>query len=129
MTDDLIGKTIGGYEILNLIGQGGMATVFRAQQMSMNRVVAIKILPRQFLNDDTYLQRFDREVKIVSQLEHRNIVPVYDYGQQDGQPYIVMRYMNAGSVDDLLLQGIEPQVFADNRYQILRIPLLGSLCR
>lgn len=105
MTDDLIGRTIGGYEILSQIGQGGMATVYRARQVSMNREVALKVLPRQFLNDDTYLQRFNQEVKIVSQLEHRNIVPVYDYGQHDGQPYIAMRYMTAGSVDDLLRNG------------------------
>ncbi len=105
MTDDLIGKKIGGYEILELIGHGGMATVYRAQQVSMNRVVAVKILPRQFLNDETYMQRFNREVKIVAQLEHRNIVPVHDYGEEDGQPYIVMRYMSGGSVDDLLRDG------------------------
>jgi serine/threonine protein kinase len=63
------------------------------------------VLPRQYLQDDTYLQRFHREVEIVSRLEHRNIVPVHDYGEFDGQPYIVMRYMPAGSVDDLLRSG------------------------
>lgn len=105
MTDDLIGKQLGGYEIEDRIGHGGMATVYRARQTSMNRVVALKILPRHLLKDDTYLQRFEREVKIVSQLEHRNIVPVYDYGEHDGQPYIAMRYMPAGSVDDLLRRG------------------------
>lgn len=105
MTDELIGKTIGGYEILELIGRGGMATVYRAQQVSMKRVVAVKVLPRQYIHDDTYLQRFHQEVKIVSQLEHRNIVPVYDYGEYEGQPYIVMRYMAAGSVDDLIAGG------------------------
>jgi serine/threonine-protein kinase len=105
MTDDLIGKQIGGYEILDVIGVGGMATVYRAQQVSMNRVVAIKVLPKQYVNDDTYMQRFHREVEIVAKLEHRNIVPVHDYGQYEGQPYIVMRYMPAGSVDDLLAHG------------------------
>ncbi len=105
MTDELIGKRIGGYEIRDVLGRGGMATVYRAYQVSMNRLVAIKILPRQFLNDDTYLQRFEREVQIVSQLEHRNIVPVHDYGEFEGQPYIVMRYMSGGSVDDLVRTG------------------------
>jgi serine/threonine protein kinase/Tol biopolymer transport system component len=100
--DELIGKRLGGYDIIDRIGQGGMATVYRAQQLSMNRDVAIKILPRQFLNDDSYLARFDREVKIVSKLEHRSIVPVYDYGQHEGQPYIAMRYMQGGSLDDIL---------------------------
>jgi len=105
MTDELIGKIIDGYEITDRIGAGGMATVYRARQQSMGRDVALKILPQQFLNDDTYLQRFKREVQIVSQLEHRNIVPVHDYGKYEAQPYIVMRYMPAGSVDDLLRKG------------------------
>lgn len=105
MTDELIGKVVDGYEIQGIIGQGGMATVYRAQQVSMKRVVAMKVLPQQFVTDDTYMQRFSREVEIVSKLEHRNIVPVYDYGQHNGQPYIVMRYMSGGSVDDMLADG------------------------
>lgn len=105
MTDEWIGKTINGYEYLEVIGRGGMATVYRAHQISMNRIVAVKVLPKQYIHDDTYLQRFEQEVKIVSQLEHRNIVPVHDYGEYEGQPYIVMRYMPAGSVDDLLNHG------------------------
>lgn len=105
MTDDLIGKNVGGYEIMDVIGRGGMATVFRAQQKSMNRIVAIKVLPEQYIHDDTYIQRFNQEVEIVAKLEHRNIVPVYDYGEHEGRPYIVMRYMSAGSVDDLLANG------------------------
>ncbi|MFN8448217.1 MAG: serine/threonine-protein kinase [Anaerolineae bacterium] len=93
MTDDLIGRKFGGYEILELIGHGGMATVYRARQISMNRIVAVKVLPRQFLNDRTYMQRFiRRQVKIVAELEHRNIVPVHDYGEDEGQPYIVMHF-------------------------------------
>jgi serine/threonine-protein kinase len=110
MTDELIGKMIGGYEILDVIGRGGMATVYRAQQVSMNRIVAVKVLPEKFLNDDSYLQRFNQEVAIVAKLEHRNIVPVYDYGEFNGQPYIVMRYMSGGSVDDRLSDGpLEPE--------------------
>jgi serine/threonine-protein kinase len=105
MTDELIGRRVGGYEILGVVGRGGMATVYRAHQLSMNRQVALKVLPRQFMNDDTYLQRFEREVRIISQLEHRNIVPVYEYGEFEGQPYIAMRYMSGGSVDDLLNNG------------------------
>ena len=108
MSTNLIGKQVNGYEILSQVGQGGMATVFLARQRSMNRNVALKFLPAVFLNDDTYLQRFEREVKIVAQLEHRNIVPVYDYGECDDQPYIAMRYMPAGSVEELLAQGQIP---------------------
>ncbi len=108
MSADLIGKTVNGYEILSQVGQGGMATVYLARQQSMNRHAALKFLPSVFMHDDTYLQRFEREVKIVSSLEHRNIVPVYDYGEFDGQPYIAMRFMPAGSVEDLLAAGRIP---------------------
>ena len=105
MADELIGKIIGGYEVLRQIGEGGMATVYLAKQQSMNRQVALKVLPKHFIKDDTYMERFQREVDIVSQLEHRNIIPVYDYGEYEGQPYIVMRYMPAGSLDDVLQKG------------------------
>ncbi|MCY3914533.1 MAG: protein kinase [Chloroflexi bacterium] len=108
MSADLIGKTINGYEILSQVGQGGMATVYLARQRSMNRQVALKFLPSVFINDEAYLQRFEREVNIVSQLEHRNIVPVYDFGKYENQPYIAMRYMPAGSVEELLAQGRIP---------------------
>ena len=104
-SDSLIGKTINGYEMLDVVGRGGMAAVYRAQQVSMNRVVAVKVLPEKYVNDDTYLQRFEQEVAIVAKLEHRNIVPVHDYGEYNGRPYIVMRYMAGGSVDDLLDNG------------------------
>ncbi len=108
MSADLIGKVVNGYEILSQVGQGGMATVFLARQQSMNRNVALKFLPSAYLNDAAYLQRFAREVKIVAQLEHRNIVPVYDFGDHQGQPYIAMRYMPAGSVEDLISAGRIP---------------------
>ena len=108
MSADLIGKTVNGYEILSQVGQGGMATVYLARQRSMNRHAALKILPSVFINDEAYLQRFEREVRIVSQLEHRNIVPVYDFGEYESQPYIAMRYMPAGSVEELLAQGPIP---------------------
>lgn len=105
MADELIGKIISGYEIIRHIGEGGMATVYLATQQSMNRQVAIKVLPKHFIKDDTYMERFKREVDIVSKLEHRNIIPVYDYGEYEGQPFIVMRYMPAGSLDDVLRDG------------------------
>ena len=108
MASPLIGKQVNGYEILSQVGQGGMATVFLARQQSMNRNVALKFLPNAYLNDESYLQRFEREVKIVTQLEHRNIVPVYDYGEYQGQPYIAMRYMPSGSVEELLKAGRIP---------------------
>ncbi|MBN1967070.1 MAG: PD40 domain-containing protein [Anaerolineae bacterium] len=106
--DILVGQNFGGYEILEEIGRGGMAVVYKARQISMNRLVAVKVLPQQFVHDQTFRARFEREVRIVAQLEHRAIVPVHDYGEVDEQPYIVMRFMDAGSVDDLLEDGVLP---------------------
>ena len=108
MADQLVGQRFGGYEILEEVGRGGMAVVYKARQISMNRIVAVKVLPRQFAHDQTFRARFEREVAIVATLEHRAIVPVHDYGEVDEMPYIVMRYMDAGNVDDLLAQGPLP---------------------
>ena len=108
MSESPIGKEVNGYEILSQVGQGGMATVFLARQRSMNRNVALKFLPKAFMNDEAYLQRFEREARIVAQLEHRNIVPVYDFGEFEDQPYIAMRYMSVGSVEELLAAGRIP---------------------
>ncbi len=100
-----VGATIGGYAIREEIGRGGMATVYRAHQLSMNRDVALKVLPLQYLNQPTSLDRFKLEASIVARLEHRAIVPVHDYGEFERIPYLVMRYMDGGSVDDLLATG------------------------
>jgi len=105
MTRSLLGATIDGYHILDEIGQGGMATVYRAHQLSMNRDVAIKMLPEQLLHQGNSLERFQQEASIVARLEHRAIVPVHQYGEHQGMPYLVMRYMDGGSVDDLLIDG------------------------
>ncbi len=105
-----VGATIGGYTIREEIGRGGMATVYRAHQLSMDRDVALKVLPPELLNQATSLDRFKREASIVARLEHRAIVPVHDYGEYQGIPYLVMRYMEGGSVDDMLAAGpISPE--------------------
>ncbi len=106
--DDLIGRTIGHYQILRELGRGGMATVYLARQTNMNRQVAIKVLPRVFLHDPTFLERFKREVQLIAELEHPHILPVYDFGEVDGIPYIVMRYLGGGSMLDLLIDGLPP---------------------
>ncbi len=106
--DDLIGKQLGQYVILEEVGRGGMASVYRATQQSMNRIVAIKILPRHFLHDPGFMERFEREVEVISHLEHPHILPIYDYGQQDGIPYIAMRYLGGGSMAQMIRRGVPP---------------------
>jgi serine/threonine protein kinase len=100
--DELIGKTLGQFEILEEIGRGGMATVYRARQTSINRIVAVKILPRHLLHDPSFFERFEREVDVITHLEHPHILPIYDYGEADGIPYIAMRYLAGGSMAQLI---------------------------
>lgn len=95
----------GRYEIKSEIGRGGMATVFHAYDPRFERDVAIKVLPREFLHDPQFRARFEREAKTIALIEHPAIVPVYDFGEEDGQPYIVMRYMSGGSLADRLEKG------------------------
>jgi serine/threonine protein kinase len=99
-----IGTTLGNYRILEQIGQGGMATVFKAYQPSMDRYVAVKVLPSHFTQDRGFLGRFNQEARTLARLEHPHILPVYDYGEQDGTTYLVMRYINAGTLSDLIAQ-------------------------
>ncbi len=94
----MIGQTIGKYEVEQVVGQGGMATVYKAYQPDMERHVAIKLLPRRLSEDSTFLRRFQREARTIANLEHRSILPVYDYGEHDNQPYIVMRYISTGTL-------------------------------
>jgi serine/threonine-protein kinase len=95
-------EKIGRYEIKNELGRGGMATVYHAHDPHFKRDVALKVLPREFLHDPTFRARFEREAQTIAQLEHPAIVPVYDFGEETGQPYIVMRYMSGGSLADRL---------------------------
>jgi basic membrane protein A len=102
--NDLIGRTLGPYEILGEIGHGGMANVYRAAQPSIGREVAIKVLPAHFLQDRSFLDRFDREVRVIAHLQHPHILPVHDFGEEDGLPYIVMAYLTGGSLADRIRQ-------------------------
>ncbi len=98
-------EKIGRYEIRAEVGRGGMATVYRAYDPRFEREVAIKVLPREMLHDPQFRVRFEREAKTIAMLEHPAIVPVYDFGEEDGQPYFVMRFMTGGSLADRLKQG------------------------
>ena len=75
-----------------------MSTIFLARQESMHREVAIKLLPSSLTHDPNFIQRFYREVEVIAQLQHPHILPVYDFGEYEGMPYIVMAYLNASIV-------------------------------
>jgi serine/threonine protein kinase/WD40 repeat protein len=96
--EDLSGKSLGQYEITDVLGKGGMAAVYRAYQAAMNRYVAIKVLPPQFTHDESFVERFLYEARIIARLEHRAILPVYDFGTQGERAYIVMRIAEGGTL-------------------------------
>lgn len=105
---ELIGRTLGQYQIVEQIGIGGMATVYKAHQPNMDRFVAIKVLPRQLAEDPAFLGRFEQEARVIARLENKHILPVYDYGEQDGYTYLVMRYVGAGTLKSLTQRGALP---------------------
>lgn len=105
------------YEIKHALQRGGMGVVFRAYDTYRGHDVALKMLPPSFLNEPDFRRRFTQETQTIIQLEHHAIVPVYDYGEQDEQPYISMRLMGGGTLEDRLAKG--PLSFAEMR-QIMR---------
>ncbi len=107
--DDLLGTTLGNYRILAPLGQGGMARVYRAYQESLEREVAVKVLPPWYAADRSFVERFNLEAKLVARLSHPNIVIVHDASEQNGHLYIVMQLVDGGTLkyrlDQLHLQG------------------------
>jgi serine/threonine protein kinase len=102
---DLIGQSLGRYHILEQLGEGGMATVYKAYDMRLERDVAVKVIRREAFPPeqlDLMLKRFDREAKALARLTHPNIVPVIDYGDYEGAPYLVMPYLPGGTLKQKL---------------------------
>jgi serine/threonine-protein kinase len=102
---DLEGRNLGPYRILEQVGAGGMATVYKAYHAGMDRYVAIKVLPEHLARDPNFRARFQREARTIARLEHRYILPVHDVGEEDGIPYFVMRYTDGGDFGDLIGKG------------------------
>src|SRR5690348_3812069 len=103
---DLVGQTLGTCTLEKLLGQGGMGAVYLAKQTRPARKVAVKVL-RPHLSQQSqvyqeFLARFRREADVIAKLEHVNIMPIYEYGEQDGLAYLVMPYLTGGSLRDVL---------------------------
>jgi eukaryotic-like serine/threonine-protein kinase len=109
LADELIGTMLGNYRILALLGQGGMARVYRARQENLDREVAVKVLPPWFAADHNFVRRFSQEAKLVANLSHPNIVTVHDASEYRGHLYIVMQLVDGGTLkqrlDQLQAQG------------------------
>ena len=96
-------EQLGDFRLLGEIGRGGMGIVYEAEQVSLGRHVAVKVLPKQSLLDESHLKRFEREAQTAAKLHHTNIVPVFGVGQQDGYHYIVMQFIPGVGLDEVLL--------------------------
>ncbi|HMM29574.1 MAG TPA: serine/threonine-protein kinase, partial [Aggregatilineaceae bacterium] len=101
-------QQLGPYEILEPIGRGGMATVYRAHQPSMDRDVAIKIISAELAAEPEFAERFEREARIIARLQHPHILPVFDFGREGEMTYLVMRLMEGGNLAHELRGGALP---------------------
>ncbi len=117
--DELLGMTLGNCTILSPLGQGGMARVYRARQETLDREVAVKVLPPWFAADRNFVERFNLEARLVARLSHPNIVTVHDASEQNGHLYIVMQLVNGGTLknrlDQLQAQGQTLDVYEARR--------------
>ena len=104
----MIDRKLGPYKITEEIGSGGMATVYRAYQPSMDRHDAIKVIRSSALSDPTLRDRFRREARLIARLEHPHLLPVYDFDGDHEPPYIVMRYLEGGTLRQVQSQGRLP---------------------
>jgi eukaryotic-like serine/threonine-protein kinase len=102
----LVGRSLGQFRIVEQIGAGGMATVFKAYQPNLDRYVAIKVLPAYHARDPVFVKRFVQEARAVARLVHPNILQIHDFGEQDDVTYIVMEYVEGGTLKDRLKRPI-----------------------
>src|SRR5256885_4705214 len=99
------GTRLGPYEILTRLGAGGMGEVYKARDTRLDRVVAIKILPEMLAADPQFRERFDREGRAISSLQHPHICTLYDVGNQDGVEYLVMEHLEGETLDKKIARG------------------------
>ncbi len=105
---ELVGKRLGRYQLLALLGEGGMAAVFRARHIRSRKTVAVKVLSPYVAKEATFRARFVRELRVLQRLRHPNIVPVLDHGQVGAYLFIVMPYMQAGTLGERMRGGALP---------------------
>lgn len=122
----LVGKTLGQFRIVERIGAGGMATVFKAYQPVLDRYVAVKVLPDYHARDPIFKERFLREARAVARLDHPNIVQIYLFGEEENITYIVMQYVDGGTLKDKLKQTGAMQASDAVRYVIQAAEGLGA---
>jgi serine/threonine protein kinase len=100
--EQLAGTRLGNYEIESLLGRGGMGVVYKARQISLDRPVALKILPPHLSSDSSFVKRFKREARAVAKLSHSNIVQIFDIAQEDDLHFFSMDYVDGQTLDEVL---------------------------
>ena len=99
----MVGKMIGNrYEIISRIGAGGMANVYQARCTILNRIVTVKVMRSELAEDKDFVRRFQLEAQAVARLSHPNIVSIYDVGEEDGLPYLVMEYVEGANLKEII---------------------------
>jgi predicted Ser/Thr protein kinase len=107
---EYLAKRFPQLEILELLGKGGMGAVYKARQLGLDRLVAVKILPPEIGADPAFAERFTREARALAKLSHQNIVSVFDFGQADGQYYFIMEYVDGANLRSLVeTGGLKPE--------------------
>jgi tetratricopeptide (TPR) repeat protein len=102
--EDLTGKQLGPYQVISPLGEGGMASVYKAYQPSVDRYVALKILPQHYAKDPEFVNRFTQEARVIANLQHPHILPVHDFGETDGYTYMAMRFIRSGTLNEWMAQ-------------------------
>src|SRR4051795_4673030 len=104
--DSLIGRQIAHYKLLDKVGAGGMGVVYRARDLELERFAAIKFLPHDLVDDPEALMRFRREARAASALNHPGICTIYEIGDDDGRPYLVMELLNGESLQAVIAHAV-----------------------
>jgi hypothetical protein len=114
----LAGQTLGHYQLMEQIGRGGMATVYKAYQPSLDRYVAVKVLPTYLAHEPGFAARFEREARAVAKLDHPHILPVHDFGREGDLTYIVMKYVEAGTLKERMGEPLDLEAVVEIMAQV-----------